>query len=416
MHQQYPAALDVLKEYLDYAVSKGNERKDVEEIEGNIGRYRKAALQHAGAFPRKVNGSSARKDCRQVVGKAVLQANAELVQLHRHDADERAGKEALEDIDRRGLDVRPAVLVFYRHIEYGDHHTGDKQRPTEQRKKLNGRLNPVEVKDIRAHAAHHSKKVRYCVVDGFIKPFQHGVPDYIGYLLSEKAEHAADGVPDPAYDIAKPVKHIVFTSVSCERQPADVSAELPLSSAVLLFLQDRPDIQRRRQGKDQTGEQDARRGELKLPVLAILEIACPYLHEKQDGEDHIHHGEHHVVDHGLHLRFSRVPCAFNGGRHICGESGYGGGRNQEHYHRRTRENAKRFLFHKRFPPNTLSISLSRTVRVFTLRFLQNCSSAAIPSVTVLPNTHISSQNHKRDSPAAMPISRSFGMLSSRHSA
>ena len=60
----------------------------------------------------------------------------------------------------------------------------NKERPAEQREEFDGRLNPVKVKDICTHIAHHAEEISYGVIDGFIKPFEHGVPDYIGYLLS----------------------------------------------------------------------------------------------------------------------------------------------------------------------------------------------------------------------------------------
>lgn len=44
------------------------------------------------------------------------------------------------------------------------------------------------------------------------------------------------------------------------------------SADMRIFSDDRPDIQRCGEGEDQAGEQDAWRGEFKLPVLAILKI------------------------------------------------------------------------------------------------------------------------------------------------
>lgn len=96
------------------------------------------------------------------------------------------------------------------------------------------------------------------------------------------------------------------------------------SADMRIFSDDRPDIQRCGEGEDQAGEQDAWRGEFKLPVLAILKICRTDLDKKQDGEDHIAHGKHHIVDHRLDLSFGGVPSVFNCSRYIArSESGLG---------------------------------------------------------------------------------------------
>ena len=73
-------------------------------------------------------------------------------------------------------------------------------------------------------------------------------------------------------------------------------------------LQDGPDIQRCGQSEDETSEQDRRRGELKLTVLAVIEVCRAELHEEENRQDHIHHRKDHVVDHRLHLSLGGVPC------------------------------------------------------------------------------------------------------------
>ena len=142
------------------------------------------------------------KYSRQVVGKSVLQADTEFIQLHRYNTDERTGEEAFQDIERRGLNGRSAVLVFDGRVKHGDRHACNKERPAEQREQLDCRLHPIEIEDIRAHISHHGEEVRYRAVNGFIEPFQHRVPYYIGDLFSEKIEHAADGVSDPRKNIS----------------------------------------------------------------------------------------------------------------------------------------------------------------------------------------------------------------------
>lgn len=122
------------------------------------------------------------------MGKGILQGYAEFVQLHGDNADERAGKKSLEDIDRSGLDIGSAVLVFYCYIKDGDHHSGDKERPAKQCKELDCGLHPIEGEDVRAHVSHHGKEIRDGVIDRFVHPFQHGVPDGIGYLRPQEIE------------------------------------------------------------------------------------------------------------------------------------------------------------------------------------------------------------------------------------
>ena len=73
---------------------------------------------------------------------------------------------------------------------------GNKERPAEQCKKLDGCLHPIECRRYPHPCFHHGKKVGNGVVDGFVKTTGHGVPDGVGYLLPKRVEHAADGIAD----------------------------------------------------------------------------------------------------------------------------------------------------------------------------------------------------------------------------
>ena len=83
-------------------------------------------------------------------------------------------------------------------------------------------------------------------------------------------------------------------------------------------LEYRPDIERRGQGKQQTGEQDCRSRELKLAVLSVLEIASADLDKEQDCQDHVDHRKHDVVDDLLDLGLRLVPGVLNGTGHVAG--------------------------------------------------------------------------------------------------
>lgn len=202
MNQQNAAAFDVRKKYLNNAVGKGDHSKNVEQVNTDVICYGEAALQYGCAFTGKINASAARKDSRQVVGKDVLQADAEFIQFHRHDADEGAGEEAFQDIDCRGFDGCPAVLVLNGGIKYGDHRACHKECPPKESKQLNGGLHPIESEDIRAHVSHRRKEIRNSAVYGFIKPLEHGVPDGIGNLFAKKLKGASDGVANSRKNIA----------------------------------------------------------------------------------------------------------------------------------------------------------------------------------------------------------------------
>ena len=93
-------------------------------------------------------------------------------------------------------------MVFDGGIKNSNHRSGNKERPAEQSKQLNGCLHPIQFKDIRTHVAYHCKEISYCFVNGFIEPLEHGIPNGIGYLPSEKVKDTADGVTDTANNIS----------------------------------------------------------------------------------------------------------------------------------------------------------------------------------------------------------------------
>ena len=141
------------------------------------------------------------------MGEGVLQADAELVQFYGNHSDQAAGKEAFEDVDACGFDVGAAVLVFYRHIEYGDNRACHKQRPAEQSKEPDCSLHPGQVEDLGSHVAHHGKEVSNCAVDDLIEPLEDGVKDGVGNLCAEILNGISDGIADAGEYISKPVKH-----------------------------------------------------------------------------------------------------------------------------------------------------------------------------------------------------------------
>ena len=59
LNKQNAAALDVLEEYLDYAVGKSDQTKKVEKSEGHLGRHGEAAFQHGSALPSEIQALTA---------------------------------------------------------------------------------------------------------------------------------------------------------------------------------------------------------------------------------------------------------------------------------------------------------------------------------------------------------------------
>ena len=108
--------------------------------------------------------------------------------------------------------------------------------------------------------------------------------------------------------------------------------------------------------KNKAGEEDTGRGELKLPVLSVVEICRADLDKKQNGQDHIADGKNHIVDHGLNLSFGGIPCVLDRSRHIARRKcGHGEGRYKDGHKQKRKHNSHRFLFHrihKRLPPIT----------------------------------------------------------------
>lgn len=128
--------------------------------------------------------------------KGVLQTDAEFIQFDRHNTDEGAGKKAFQNVQRSRFNVCSAALILDGYIEYGDNRAGDEQAPTEQRKQLDGRLHPFEVKDLRTHIADHFEAVGNRPVNNFVYPTEHGVPDSVGDTAFHYIYCVSDGVAD----------------------------------------------------------------------------------------------------------------------------------------------------------------------------------------------------------------------------
>ena len=148
-----------------------------------------------------------------------MQRNAEPIKLYGNNADERTRKKSLENIEGGIFDIRSAALIFDCHVEDGNDNACDKQRPSEERKQMDGGLHPFEVEYLRAHVAHHRKEVSNRAVYGFVKPFHHRVPYRIGDLLTYPAEGVCYGIGDPVYQILKPIKHFVLPPFSAGGEP-----------------------------------------------------------------------------------------------------------------------------------------------------------------------------------------------------
>ena len=153
-----------------------------------------------------------------------MQADAELVQFHRHNTDERTGKKALQDVNAGGADIRPAALVFDCHIKNGNHQSGNKQRPAEQREKPDRLFDPWQIEDVSAHIAHHGKKVGNGAIDDLIHPLEYGIKYRIGKLGSKKFDGITDGTANAGDDISKPIEHWVSTSFGDKMTAAVFSA------------------------------------------------------------------------------------------------------------------------------------------------------------------------------------------------
>lgn len=67
------------------------------------------------------------------------------------------------------------------------------------------------------------------------------------------------------------------------------------------FLDNRPNVKRRCDGKNQAREQNRRSRELKLAVLSVVKISRTDFDEKEDCQNHIQHGKDNIVYHVLNL-------------------------------------------------------------------------------------------------------------------
>ena len=224
LHQQNAASLDVLKEDFDNAVSKGNETQKIQQTEGHICGDRKTTFQHRCALAGQIQCLFSGQSADKVTGKCVLQADAKLVQFHRHDTNERTGKKALQDVNAGSADICPAALVFDCHIKNGNHQSGNKKRPAEQREQPNCFFDPWQIENVSAHIAHHGKKVGNGAIDDLIHPLEYGIKYRIGKLGSKKFDGITDGAANAGDNISKPIEHWVSPSFGKELTVADFSA------------------------------------------------------------------------------------------------------------------------------------------------------------------------------------------------
>ena len=149
-------------------------------------------------------------------------------------------------------------MILNGQIKHRRHHAHGVERPAEHPEEFYRRLHPAEVEDLRAHLAHRGEEVRHRSVDLLIEPEQKGAENSVGQLRARIAERAAQCIAHAVDDVAQPVKHGV----------------------VLPFSQNRPDVERCGQGEQQARKQDRGRGELKLTMLAIIEVSCREFHEE----------------------------------------------------------------------------------------------------------------------------------------
>ena len=114
-------------------------------------------------------------------------------------------------------------------------------------------------------------------------------------------------------------------------------------------LQNVPNVQRRRQGEDQTAENNARRTKFKPAKLAIIKVRGAQFYEEQNDQNGIDYGENHVIDNRLDLSFGRVPGALNGTGHIAGgrcckrRDRHGG--DQQREDQKDKDGFGKFMFH-----------------------------------------------------------------------
>ena len=87
------------------------------------------------------------------VQERALQRDAEFVKRNGQLSNERAGEEALQDVQRGRFEVRPAGLVLDGHVEHGHDHAGGVQRPCEQAEQPHEGLYPIQVENLGAEAA-----------------------------------------------------------------------------------------------------------------------------------------------------------------------------------------------------------------------------------------------------------------------
>ncbi len=95
-------------------------------------------------------------------------------------------------MERSGFDVCPPRLIFNRHVEHRNHRTREEQCPAEQCEELNGRLDPVEVKDVRSHIAHHGEEIGNRAVNHLVRPLQKRIKNHVGKMRPQRVKNIAD--------------------------------------------------------------------------------------------------------------------------------------------------------------------------------------------------------------------------------
>lgn len=105
LNQQNAAPLDVGEEHLNGAVGKGQQKE--QQLQHRLRRRSQCKYRAQNECGDSSNGGAlcAGEDTGQITGEAVLQRYAELVQLHRENAYQRAGKETLQHIQGSALDA-----------------------------------------------------------------------------------------------------------------------------------------------------------------------------------------------------------------------------------------------------------------------------------------------------------------------
>ena len=118
------------------------------------------------------------------------------------------------------------------------------------------------------------------------------------------------------------------------------------SNVFKIYLHPRngPDVQRRRQGKHQAGEQQDESRPFDLAVLAVLIVRCSRFYEKRDHEDKVQCGEHYCIYNRFDLLCRALPCTLDHARHVSRLSKRRRRKKAHGCHQHTY--CRQFLFHR----------------------------------------------------------------------